>query len=203
MTSSWRRTITLRGRLVTLRPMVGGDAVALWDAGSDPDIWSASPRNMLVPSDMEAYVREALEEQERGVSQPFVITLTDGGEVIGSTRYGNMSPSNRRLEIGWTWLTKAWQRTAANTEAKLLLLAHAFEVLDCNRVEFKTDALNTRSRNAILRIGAIEEGTLRQHVLTEGERYRDTVYYSILRSEWSAVKRKLEERLGDGSARSR
>jgi len=195
MTPAWSDAVVLPGRLVTLRPMVAGDAAALWAAGSDPDLWAVAPRNMLASSDMEVYVREALEERDRGVSLPFVVTLTGGGDVIGSTRYGNMSPSNRRLEIGWTWLAKAWQRTGANTEAKLLLLTRAFEVLECNRVEFKTDALNARSRAAILRLGAVEEGTLRQHVLTQGGRLRDTVYYSILRIEWPEVKRRLEEKL--------
>jgi RimJ/RimL family protein N-acetyltransferase len=118
------------------------------------------------------------------------------GRIIGCTRYMNIDARNRRVEIGSTWIGKPWQRTIVNTEAKYLMLRHAFETLGCVRVELKTDALNTRSRNAILRIGAKEEGTLRRHVLTWDGRMRDTVYFSILDSEWPAVKAELERKLG-------
>lgn len=107
--------------------------------------------------------------------------------MIGSTRFGNISARDRRVEIGWTWLGRAWQRTPANTEAKLLMLRHAFEAMGCIRVELKTDALNQRSREAILRLGAREEGTLRRHAITDAGRVRDTVYFSILADEWPAV----------------
>jgi RimJ/RimL family protein N-acetyltransferase len=118
------------------------------------------------------------------------------GLVVGSTRFGNIDLANRRLEIGWSWIAPPWQRSAINTEAKYLMLRHAFERLGCMRVEFKTDVLNIRSRQALLRIGAKEEGILRQHMITSSGRLRDTVYYSILDHEWPAIKGELERKLG-------
>lgn len=117
---------------------------------------------------------------------------------MGSTRFANADPGNRRVEIGWTWLGRAFQRTALNTEAKLLMLGHAFDQLGCLRVELKTDALNARSRAAIRRLGAVEEGTLRRHMITSTGRVRDTVYYSVLREEWPAVRAGLAARLERG-----
>jgi RimJ/RimL family protein N-acetyltransferase len=126
---------------------------------------------------------------------PFATVDATTGQVIGSTRYMNIDEANRRLEIGATWIAAPWRRTAVNTEAKYLMLRHAFEALGCIRVELKTDRLNQRSRNAILRIGATEEGTLRQHIVTWSGRLRDTVYFSMLDSEWPRVKRDLEQKL--------
>jgi len=125
----------------------------------------------------------------------FATVEQDSGRVIGSTRFMNIDRVNRRVEIGSTWIALPWQRTAVNTEAKYLMLRHAFEVWKCMRVELKTDALNQKSRNAILRIGAKEEGTLRRHLLTFSGRVRDTVYFSILDDEWAEVKARLEARL--------
>jgi len=125
----------------------------------------------------------------------FAIVDQVSNQVIGSTRYANIEPAHRRLEIGWTWLTPSFQRTAANTEAKLMLLTHAFETLGAQRVEFKTDKLNDRSREAILRIGAAEEGIFRKHMIMSTGRVRDTVYFSIIDTEWPAVKAKLLARL--------
>ena len=125
------------------------------------------------------------------MSIPTILPTT----VVGSTRFGAISPADRRAEIGWTWIAPAWQRTAINTEAKLLMLRHAFERMGCTRVEFKTDQLNERSRAAIRRLGATQEGTLRSHIVTASGRVRDTVYYSILASEWAAVEARLVERL--------
>jgi RimJ/RimL family protein N-acetyltransferase len=141
--------------------------------------------------EMLAYVQTALAEQKSGVSLPFAIVAQADGKVIGSTRYLNIVPAHRRLEIGSTWLTASVQRSGANTEAKLLLLTHAFEALGANRVELKTDALNTRSRRAIARIGATEEGIFRKHLVCASGRVRDTVYFSIIDSEWPAVKARL------------
>jgi RimJ/RimL family protein N-acetyltransferase len=124
-------------------------------------------------------------------------------QVIGSTRYAAIVPAHRRLEIGWTWLTPAHQRTTANTEAKCLLLAHAFEVLRAIRVEFKTDVLNEKSRNALLRIGAIPEGTFRKHFICDSDRVRDTIYFSILDIEWPVVKQKLSKFLHSGPSENR
>ena len=146
---------------------------------------------------MEEYVRIALDEQQRGVSIPFVTRLRDG-QVAGSTRYANISVRDGRLEVGWTWIGKPWQRSAVNTEAKLLMLRHAFEDLGCTRVELKTDGLNEKSRSAILRLGAKQEGIFRRHMLTYSGRIRDTVYFSILDNEWPEVRHKLEARLAAG-----
>jgi RimJ/RimL family protein N-acetyltransferase len=144
---------------------------------------------------MTAYVRSALADRERGLALPFVTCLKPDGKVIGSTRFGNIDTANRKAEIGWTWIAPRWQRTAVNTEAKMLMLTHAFEVWNCIRVEFKTDALNERSRDAILRIGARQEGILRNHMVTDSGRFRDSVYFSIIESEWPAVKSALQNKL--------
>jgi RimJ/RimL family protein N-acetyltransferase len=125
----------------------------------------------------------------------FATLERSSGQVVGSTRFMNIDRANRRVEIGSTWIAPAWQRTAVNTEAKYLMLRHAFEVWGCMRLELKTDALNQKSRNAILRIGAQEEGTLRRHLVTWTGRVRDTVYFSILDDEWANVKSALESRL--------
>jgi RimJ/RimL family protein N-acetyltransferase len=151
---------------------------------------------------MSRYVLQALEELSRGIALPFVIVAQPGGEVVGSTRYGSVDLENRRLEIGWTWITPPYQRTAINTEAKLLLLTHAFERLGANRVELKTDALNQKSRNAIARLGAVEEGTFRKHIVTYSGRVRDTVYYSIIDTEWPAVKARLVSRLSSAASQA-
>jgi len=147
------------------------------------------------PDEMHGYVQDALDDQRRGTALPFATLLKGSGQVVGSTRYANMDLKNRRVEIGWTWVARPWQRSAVNTEAKYLMLRHAFEVMGCFRVELKTDVLNERSRNAIQRIGAKQEGVFRRHVLTHTGRVRDTVYFSILDSEWPDVKSRLETRL--------
>jgi N-acetyltransferase len=168
---------------------------ALARVGLEPEIWRWGIAPLVTRADMQSYVEQALEEWRRGVSLPFVIVALSVMEVAGSTRYGNIDLVNRRLEIGWTWLGPRHQRTRINTEAKLLLLTHAFEGLSMHRVELKTDALNQKSRAAILRIGAVEEGTFRKHIVTASGRVRDSVYYSILDTEWPAVKARLESKL--------
>jgi RimJ/RimL family protein N-acetyltransferase len=192
--------IVLEGRHVRLVPMTPEHVPALWEAGRDPELWRLTVSQVHSPADMRAYVDAALRAQAAGTALPFVTTEAATGRVIGSTRFGNVDAANRRAEIGWTWLAPAWQRTAANTEAKYLMLRHAFESLGCVRVELKTDALNQRSRNAILRIGAREEGILRKHQFTEAGRVRDTVYFSIIDDEWPLAKARLEQRLAPGSA---
>jgi RimJ/RimL family protein N-acetyltransferase len=137
----------------------------------------------------------ALQERARGVSLPFALVEKSTGMAIGSTRYGNIDRLHHRLEIGWTWVAPGHQRTAANTEAKYLLLRHAFETLHCIRVEFKTDSLNEKSRQAIQRIGAKQEGIFRNHMITSSGRVRHTVYFSIVDFEWPAVKLDLELKL--------
>lgn len=187
--------VTLQGRHVTLAPLTLEHADALAEIGLDPSLWQWIPNPVTTPQEMRAYVATALDEQARGVAVPFVILDRASGRPIGSTRYANIEPLHRRLEIGWTWYTPASQRTAANTETKLLLLTHAFETLRANRVELKTDALNERSRHAILRLGATQEGVFRRHVVCASGRVRDTVYFSIIDSEWPAVKAGLQRRL--------
>jgi RimJ/RimL family protein N-acetyltransferase len=184
--------VTLRGSVVALEPMRMDHVDALTRVGLDPELWRWIPSSVSSAEEMRGYVATALDEQRWGVSLPFVIIARGTEQVVGSTRYGNIDLANRRLEIGWTWVTAAHQRTAVNTEAKLLLLTHAFERLQVNRVELKTDALNLKSRAAITRLGAIEEGTLRKHLVTSTGRIRDTVYFSIIDTEWPAVKRRLE-----------
>ncbi|HYW12622.1 MAG TPA: GNAT family protein [Longimicrobium sp.] len=187
--------LILQGRHVRLVPMTPEHVPALWEAGRDPGLWRLTTNQPASEADMRVYVDTALRAQAAGAALPFVTTEAATGRVIGSTRFGSVEPAHRRAEIGWTWIAAPWQRTAINTEAKYLMLRHAFESLGCVRVELKTDVLNERSRRAILRIGATEEGTLRKHMITDGGRLRDTVYFSILDDEWPAVKARLEQKL--------
>jgi RimJ/RimL family protein N-acetyltransferase len=185
----------LRGKTVRLEPLALEHLAPLTQVGLHPELWRWIPTQTRTADDMRTYVETALDELQRGLSVPFVIVDASTNQVIGSTRYSNIQSFHRRLEIGWTWITPSHQRTAANTEAKFLLLSHAFEVLGAMRVEFKTDALNEKSRNALLRIGAVQEGIFRRHVLMDTGRVRDTVYFSIIDSEWPAVKENLKKRL--------
>jgi RimJ/RimL family protein N-acetyltransferase len=184
--------ITLSGSVVRLEPLSLAHVDGLVSVGLDTELWRWIPTQVADAAQMQSYVQAALAEQSRGVSLPFAIVLQASGLVIGCTRYMNIERAHKRLEIGSTWLTASVQRTGANTEAKLLLLSHAFEVLQANRVELKTDALNAKSRAAIARIGATEEGIFRQHVVCASGRVRDTVYFSIVASEWPAVKARLQ-----------
>src|SRR5713101_6284898 len=143
---------TLDGQYVRLEPLSPAHHAALAAVGLDEEVWRWIPTQVRTPEDMATYIETALEEQERGVSLPFAIVEKSGGHAIGSTRYGNIDRTHRRVEIGWTWIAPPWQRTPVNTEAKYMLLRHAFESLGCIRVEFKTDSLNARSRAALLRI---------------------------------------------------
>lgn len=187
--------VVLEGGHVRLEPLSMQHFDRLCAVGLDPELWRWVPHQVRTPDEMQAYIQEALEEQGRGVSLPFATLLKESGEVVGSTRYANMDMADRRVEIGWTWIGRPWQRSVVNTEAKYLMLRHAFETWKCLRVELKTDALNERSRNAILRIGARQEGVLRRHKLTHTGRMRDTVYFSILDDEWPETKSRLETRL--------
>jgi RimJ/RimL family protein N-acetyltransferase len=189
--------VTLASPDVRLEPLTPAHADALARVGLDPELWRWIPTPIGSVEEMRTYVATALEEQQRGVSLPFAIVDATSGEAVGSTRFGNIDVRNRRLEIGWTWLARSHQRTRANTAAKRLLLGHAFDALGANRVELKTDALNQKSRNAIGRIGATQEGIFRQHVVCASGRVRDTVYFSILATEWPAVRRHLDERLAN------
>lgn len=188
--------LTLEGLTVRLEPIRQEHAALFWQVAKDSleDIFRWIPYSMKTREDFHRLVDKAMSEQQRGESLVFATVERSSGRVIGSTRFMNIDRVNRRAEIGSTWIAPAWQRTAVNTEAKFLMLQHAFEVWRCIRVELKTDALNQRSRNAILRIGAREEGTLRKHLVTWSGRMRDTVYFSILDTEWPEVKTRLEAR---------
>ena len=170
---------------------------SLWDIVKDHlvDMFRWIPYRLQSLQDFEGFSRQVLDEQKRGLSIPFASVERSSGKVIGTTRYMNMDLANRKLEIGSTWIAPPWQRTAINTEAKYLMLRHAFETWNCLRVELKTDSMNQRSRRAILRLGAKEEGTLRKHMLTWNGRQRDSVYFSILDTEWPGVKSDLERKV--------
>src|SRR5437899_10567867 len=176
--------MTLEGKCIRLEPLSLAHHAALCEAGLDEDLWRWIAAPVRTPEEMRAYIETALGEQAAGAALPFATIEHASGRAIGSTRYGNIDRSNRHVEIGWTWIARPWQRTAVNTEAKYLMLRHAFETLGFIRVELKTDSLNQRSRSAILRIGAREEGTFRNHMITWRGRVRHTVWYSINGSEW-------------------
>jgi RimJ/RimL family protein N-acetyltransferase len=187
--------VTLEGQHVRLEPLSRAHHAGLAEVGLEPELWRWIPVPVQTPEEMAAYIETALSERERGVSMPFALVEKATGRVIGCTRYGNIDCTHHRVEIGWTWVAPRWQRTAINTEAKYLLLRHAFETLGCFRVELKTDSLNEKSRAAILRIGAREEGIFRNHMITASGRLRHTVYFSIVDTEWPAVKKTLEAKL--------
>jgi RimJ/RimL family protein N-acetyltransferase len=186
------KPVTLEGRFVVLEPLSLDHVNALCEVGLDPNLWDVTMALIRTVDEMSEYVRTALRLQADGLALPFAIVHKPNRRVVGSTRFGNIDHMNRRVEIGWTWVATPWQRTVVNTEAKYLLLKHAFESIGCIRVEFKTDVINAKSRNALLRIGATEEGILRKHMITPKGRIRDTVYYSILDTEWKEVKGRLE-----------
>jgi len=187
--------VILEGAVVRLEPLSLSHLKALCRVGFDPEIWRLTISTVHDEGGMTSYIQAALKAQTEGSALPFVIVERASKTIVGSTRYMNIDAPNRKLEIGSTWLARQWQRTAVNTEAKYLLLRHAFEELRFNRVEFKTDVLNEKSRNALLRIGAKQEGIMRKHLITQTGRVRDSVFFGIIDSEWPDVKRKLEEKL--------
>jgi RimJ/RimL family protein N-acetyltransferase len=187
--------VVLEGEHVRLEPLRMEHHAALCEVALDPELWRWTGADVRKPEDLERYMAHALAEQQAGRALPFATIAKSAGKPVGSTRFGNIDTRNRHVEIGWTWLGRAWQRTAINTEAKLLMLTHAFETLGCLRVELKTDVLNQQSRAAISRLGAREEGVMRKHLITERGRVRDTVFYSIVDDEWPAVKARLGARL--------
>ena len=187
--------ITLTGKSIRLEPMAIAHVSGLTQAGLHPELWQLQPAPITTEEDMRCYVQTALDDQQRDASLPFVIVDAATNSVIGSTRYMDIALQHFRLEIGATWLTPMHQRSRANTEAKLLLLGHAFESLGIKRVVFKTEALNEQSRKALARLGAVEEGMFRQHLYTTSGRVRDMVYFSILENEWPGVKAALTSRL--------
>ena len=187
--------ITLTGEFVRLEPMGLSHLDALCEVGFEESLWKWYPAAITNRDEMHAYIEFALADQQRGAALPFVTVEKASDKVIGSSRFCAIDAANLRCEIGWTWINPAWQRSAVNTEAKYLMLRHAFETWKCNRVELKADSLNEKSRNAILRIGATQEGVFRQHIVCASGRLRDSVYFSIINSEWASIKAALEKRL--------
>jgi N-acetyltransferase len=198
MTAGRLDPIVLEGKHVRLEPLSLDHFDALSEVAFDPEIWRWTSERAESVEELRAYVDRALAAQQSGSALPFATVARSIGKPIGSTRFANVDLLSGRLEIGWTWLARDWQRTALNTEAKYLMMKHAFETLGVRRVEFKTDVLNERSRAAIRRLGAREEGILRKHGVTMSGRIRDTVYYSVIDDEWPAVRRRLEEWLTIG-----
>jgi RimJ/RimL family protein N-acetyltransferase len=190
--------VVLDGVRVRLEPMTMEHLDALAEAGGYEELWRWTRANASTRAAMREYMEEALTEQRAGSSMPFVTIDKPSGAVVGSTRFGNIDIGNRKVEIGWTWVTPRFQRTYVNTEAKYLMLSRAFDVWECVRVELKTDLLNAKSRTAMLRLGAVEEGVLRRHMLTQRDRFRDTVYYSVLDSEWPAIRDRLRQEVFEG-----
>ncbi len=188
------RPVVLDGRHVRLEPLSLAHHEPL-AAVLDPTLLQWFPRPATNSADLREFIAASLEDQKRGQALPFATIDRVTGRPVGSTRFGNIDRANRRLEIGWTWLGRAWQRTAINTEAKLLMMAHAFEALGAIRVEFKTDALNAQSRAALARLGAVEEGYFRNHMITADGRIRNSVWFSVVESDWPRVKRDLEGKL--------
>jgi RimJ/RimL family protein N-acetyltransferase len=188
----WIRDVVLEGTRARIEPLAPHHATDLFEAGSDEDTWRWLARGPLTsPGDAADFIAGALRLRERGDEFPFAIIDRATGRACGSTRFLAIRPEARGLEIGWTWLGAPWRRTGMNRECKLLLLTHAFESLGCMRVEFKTDALNARSRAAMEAIGCVYEGTFRQHRFRRDGSRRDSVYYSIIDSEWPSVKARL------------
>ena len=187
--------VSLHGSLISLEALTHARLPELAEIGLDPELWRLQPRAIQSVADMRTYIEQALAEQAQALSLPFVIVRKPDQAVIGSTRFMDIAPAHRRLEIGATWLARAAQRTGANVEAKLLLLRHALETLGVQKVVFKTEALNSQSRTAILALGAVEEGTFRRHLIADDGRMRDMVYFSILDSEWPRVRTHLQARL--------
>ena len=188
--------LALEGPRIRLEPLTPGHLQGLCAVGLDPDLWQFTTIRVATAEDMRRYVDTALQWQRDGTAVPFATIDRASGAIIGSTRFANIDRAHRRAEIGWTWLGRQWHRTHANTEAKYLMLSHAFEAWNLLRVELKTSAANLRSRAAILRLGAVEEGTLRRHMINPDGSSRDTVYFSIIAEEWPEVKSRLAGIIG-------
>ena len=186
--------VILEGQHVRLEPLLPAHEEALIAAAGDGELWNSTVTIVPTRATMAAYIASALEAQAQGRELPFVIISS--GQIVGTTRFYSIERDHRHVEIGYTWLAASAQRTRVNTEAKLLLLTHAFEVWRCIRVALITDVLNQQSRTAILRLGAKQEGIFRNHMIMAGGRYRDSVCFSIIEAEWPEVKARLEAKLG-------
>ena len=189
------QTEELVGRHVVLQAMRVDHREGILQAAQHPQIWTYMPAPLDTMAQVDKMIGSALEAQEQGLECPFVIVANDSGEIVGSTRFLDMSQAHKSAEIGWTWLMPSVWRTPINTECKYLLLKHCFETAGTIRVQLKTDARNDRSQRAIERIGGVREGVLRRHRILHDGFIRDSVYYSILDSEWPTVKSNLEKLL--------
>ncbi len=187
--------VVLDGEHVKLVPLSMDHFGQLCEVGCDLGLWQWTSGNFMTPERMHKYIQDALKCQAEGSAIPFATILKSTSKVVGSTRFANIDKANRHVEIGWTWIGQPWQRTFVNKEAKYLMLQHAFETLGCIRVEFKTDVNNQKSRQALAGIGAKEEGIFRNHMIMENGRIRDSVYFSIIDSQWPEVKANLQEKL--------
>ena len=193
---NWIQRVTLHGRHVRLEPLSEQHVSGLAEIGMGQDFWKYMLYgDMKTEADFRHFVTDLLAREQKGTDLPFVAVQLASGRIAGSTRYLNIAPNDRGLEVGGTWYGLDFQRTAVNTECKYLLLTHAFEVLKCIRVQIKTDTLNVRSQAAIERIGAKKEGVLRNHMILPDGRIRHSVFYSILDTEWGSVKKNLETML--------
>ncbi len=181
--------VTLEGQVVRLEPLSLDHVAALSEIGLDPSIWTYVVSVMRNADDMRAYVEEALRGQAQGKMLPFATIERASGQVVGSTRYDEIDVKHRTLEIGWTWINPRWQRTAINTEAKYLMLRHAFETLHCMRVQLRTDSLNDRSHQAILRLGAKPEGLFRNHKIMPSGRIRHSLFSASSTANGRTLKR--------------
>jgi RimJ/RimL family protein N-acetyltransferase len=194
----WHTPVTLTGGLVRLEPLSEAHVPGLAEAGRDESIWKFMLYGDLTqPENMAAWVRELLARQAAGTDLCFTVIHLPSGRVAGATRYMEMRPVHKGLEIGGTWYAPEFQRTGVNTECKYLMLKYAFEMMGCIRVQFKADVRNERSVRAIERLGAVREGVLRNHYILPDGRFRDSVYFSILDEEWPGVKKRLEEKLAE------
>lgn len=188
-------SVVLEGQHVRLEPLTHTHKDALIAAAGDGQLWNSDVTVVPSAGTIHDYIEDALRGLQSGTELPFVIVRKETGEVVGTTRFYEILPADRRVAIGYTWLASSAQRTPVNTEAKLLLLEHAFEEWQCVRVEFITDVLNEQSRTAILRLGAKQEGILRNHMIMPSGRIRDSVFFSVIVEEWPEVRANLEGRL--------
>lgn len=195
LTQTWITPVTLHGRLVRLEPLDETHADDLARVAHDAQVWRWTIARRMDDAGLRAWLATALDNAAAGTEVPFATVHLGEGRAVGSTRFMSIAPEHRRLEIGWTWVGTAYQRTGANREAKLLQLTHAFETLDAERVEFKTHARNLASRAALLGIGATFEGVLRHHTIMSDGSNRDSAFYGVLAGEWPRVKAGLEARL--------
>jgi len=197
MQKRWIEPVTLTGSTVILEPLSLEHADDIGKAVKDGELWKLWFTNIPSPEKVEEYIKTALHQRENAGWMPFVVREKISNKIIGSTRYCNVDEANQRLEIGYTFYAKNYQRSAVNTESKYLLLSHAFEKLDAIAVELRTHWHNHKSRAAIARLGAKQDGVLRNHTKSTDGVIRDTVVFSIINSEWPAVKRSLEFKLND------